>query len=316
MLENGHSPMLGLFRESRVSPPMRVLSLSIILAATLSIISCGPRNQDKLEDSELAGAQSGTRAQADTRCTSVAVSDEIKRQLFARAAEIRGSNADNYAKIAGFALLDTSAATPVAAVAASELADCRGRLILRLPAGLKVAGGRTSLSGDVSYSVAPGIRGIVTLGQSDSIAIPLATLTQNRAVDSPAAPPATPPSSEISPTVADPVVVHRSEPDQLAPVETTNAGRPSFDCRRARSASEHAVCDSPSLSRLDRDMADQYRSGLANAEGSQRRLLEQTRDRFLAYRERCSTDACIATTYRGRMREIDDIMAGRWIAPR
>ena len=37
-----------------------------------------------------------------------------------------------------------------------------------------------------------------------------------------------------------------------------------------------------------------------------------TRDRFLGYRDRCPTDSCIATTYRGRMREIDDIMAGRW----
>ena len=44
----------------------------------------------------------------------------------------------------------------------------------------------------------------------------------------------------------------------------------------------------------------------------QSRLLALTRDRFLGYRDRCPTDSCIATTYRGRMREIDDIMANRW----
>jgi hypothetical protein len=41
-------------------------------------------------------------------------------------------------------------------------------------------------------------------------------------------------------------------------------------------------------------------------------MLERTRGRFLAYRERCGSDACIADAYRGRIREIRDIMAGRW----
>ena len=104
--------------------------------------------------------------------------DEIKRQLFARAAEIRGSNGDNYAKIAGFAVL---AARRRGAGRrrrrATQLVDCRGHATLRLPAGLAVAGGRTTLSGDIGYSVAPGAaRRRSTLGQSDAIAIPLATL--------------------------------------------------------------------------------------------------------------------------------------------
>jgi uncharacterized protein len=76
------------------------------------------------------------------------------------------------------------------------------------------------------------------------------------------------------------------------------------------------VCGSDSLAGLDRDMAAQYRSGIANADPDQRRLLVQTRDRFLLYRERCASDDCIARTYRGRMREIGDILARRWQAPR
>ena len=40
--------------------------------------------------------------------------------------------------------------------------------------------------------------------------------------------------------------------------------------------------------------------------------LRQTRDRFLGYRDQCRDNRCISNTYRGRMREIDDIMAGRW----
>ena len=36
-----------------------------------------------------------------------------------------------------------------------------------------------------------------------------------------------------------------------------------------------------------------------------------TRDRFLAYRDRCPNRQCIADAYVGRMREIRDIMEGR-----
>ena len=72
------------------------------------------------------------------------------------------------------------------------------------------------------------------------------------------------------------------------------------------------MCDNPALAALDRGMAAQYRSAAANGGPDERRLLVQTRDRFLGFRDRCTNDACIANTYRGRMREIDDIVAGRW----
>ena len=47
----------------------------------------------------------------------------------------------------------------------------------------------------------------------------------------------------------------------------------------------------------------------------QRELLQSTRDRFLAYRDRCPTAQCIGDAYVGRMREIRDIMEGRWQPP-
>ena len=45
-------------------------------------------------------------------------------------------------------------------------------------------------------------------------------------------------------------------------------------------------------------------------------LLQSTRDRFLGYRDRCPNRQCIADSYVGRMREIRDIMEGRWQSPR
>jgi uncharacterized protein len=59
-------------------------------------------------------------------------------------------------------------------------------------------------------------------------------------------------------------------------------------------------------------MAAAYSRAYGQGGPRQRELLQQTRNRFLAYRDRCRSDSCIADAYRGRMREIADIVAGRW----
>ena len=285
---------------------MRVRSLALVLATSLSLLACGPRDRDRLDDNALASATEGRKAEPDTRCGALAAQEEVKRQLFARAAEIRGSNGDDYASIAGFAVLQIDKAASDASGAATRMVECRARATLRLPAGLKVAGGRTTLSGDVGYSIAPGERGTVTLGQADSIAVPLATLTQNR----PAAPAAAPPADEVE--TADPLAPSQAQPEpDRAPAPST-AARPSFDCRAARTDGEVAVCESATLAALDRVMAAQYRNALARADPLQARQLRESRDRFLGFRDRCPSESCIDGAYRGRMREIDDIMAHRW----
>jgi len=68
------------------------------------------------------------------------------------------------------------------------------------------------------------------------------------------------------------------------------------------------VCSSSSLAARDRAMSSLYYSALANADPGQRQALRRTRDRFLAYRERCGSEACIAEAYEGRMMEIRDIV--------
>ena len=52
------------------------------------------------------------------------------------------------------------------------------------------------------------------------------------------------------------------------------------------------------------------------ASPDQQAVLQQTASRFYAYRDRCPGRKCIADAYLGRMREIRDIMEGRWRAPR
>lgn len=71
------------------------------------------------------------------------------------------------------------------------------------------------------------------------------------------------------------------------------------------------VCSSSRLAALDRAMSSQFYSAMADADGRTRAELRRTRDRFLAYRESCGSEACVADAYQGRMREIGDIMSER-----
>jgi hypothetical protein len=59
-------------------------------------------------------------------------------------------------------------------------------------------------------------------------------------------------------------------------------------------------------------MATQYRRSLVSASPLQQQQQQATRDRFLAYRDRCPNRQCMGDAYVGRMREIRDIMEGRW----
>jgi uncharacterized protein len=88
--------------------------------------------------------------------------------------------------------------------------------------------------------------------------------------------------------------------------------RPSFNCARARTRGEIAVCNSAELAALDRQMAGFYQNAYRGAEPEARALLERTRRSFLTFRDRCGSDRCIADAYRGRITEIRDIVDGRW----
>ncbi|WP_029087370.1 lysozyme inhibitor LprI family protein [Brevundimonas aveniformis] len=60
---------------------------------------------------------------------------------------------------------------------------------------------------------------------------------------------------------------------------------PSFDCARATSASERAICADPILSALDRDMAAAYAAAWARISPAARRALRSDQQAFLRVRE-------------------------------
>ena len=247
-------------------------------------------------------------------CAAQSTYDAIRRELFRRAAQVRGSDQQAYARLSDFALLRVSG--PVARGIDEQLQSvtCSGTANLDLPPGVAVTGGRRSLSGDIDYIVQPAADGtgnVVRLGNADSIVVPLATLSRSGASETA---PLVPPDLENQ-IIEGPAATEQPDglpPEEEGEVSAPAAANPSFDCDRARTRGELAVCGDPGLAALDRQMAAQFNGAMMEADRAQRRLLQRSRDRFLSYRDRCATNQCIADTYRSRMREISDIMANRW----
>ncbi|CAN5191500.1 hypothetical protein BH24PSE1_BH24PSE1_03570 [soil metagenome] len=249
-------------------------------------------------------------------CAAQATYDAIRNELFRRAAQVRGSDEQAYTRLADYALLRISG--PLARDTDEELRSvtCSGAATLDLPPGVAVAGGRRSLAGDIEYLIQPAADGtgnVIRLGNADSIVVPLATLSRQ------GAPQGTPLQVPELPTAGtdqqEPVVFDERqapEPEDDQPSSSPTTANPSFNCASARTRSEVAVCGDPGLAALDRQMASQFNGALSGSDSRQRALLQRTRGRFLGARDSCRNNECVAETYRGRMREISDIMAGRW----
>jgi uncharacterized protein YecT (DUF1311 family) len=244
----------------------------------------------------------------------------IKRDLFRRAAQVRGSDQAAYDRLSTYAALRVENPVMESQDKDNGAINCSGSLSLDLPPSVSVVGGRRTLSSDVDYVIqkaADGSGDVLLLRNADAIITPLATLSRT-AQATPATAEAAPPAEVAPATTVEPAPTSQPvnvPPPQVAQPRPINA-RPSFDCSRARTSSEKAVCSDAELATLDRTMAAQYGRSIAQADPEQRRLLQQTLPRFLGYRDRCQTKACIGDTYEGRMREIRDIMQGRWQAPR
>jgi uncharacterized protein YecT (DUF1311 family) len=208
-----------------------------------------------------------------------------------------------------------------------NVTNCTGRFILELPPGAERGfGGERRLVADIAYTAhaaADGSGFVYRMSGAEPIVARLAAFDmQGRTFAPPvrvaaAAPPlsAEPTTSIVAPERTSPPPQPSPVPQPpLPPVETARGAgptgpNPSFNCRYAHSRSERIVCGDAGLARQDRSMASLYYSAMAEADARTRAELRRTRDRFIAYRERCSDPACIAEAYGGRMREIRDIVA-------
>jgi hypothetical protein len=288
---------------SRLNPTLLALLGGVVILLILVAYFATNRDadQDKLTGNGLSQTQPSP---ADQKCASSQTYGLIKRELFRRAAQVRGTDQAAYDKLAGVAVVRMDNAVMESEDEGSGTTNCSGLLTLDLPPGVAVAGGRRNLMSNVDYSVQSD--GSVLLRNADALIAPLASLTRDAAPQQPAIA-----TNEVAPAITDDNPVAPESANVQPGPPSAYPGRPSFDCAKASSRSEISVCSDPGLSALDVNMAAQYRRAIASATPDQRAILQRTRDRFLGYRERCSSRQCIGDAYVGRMREIRDIMEGR-----
>ncbi len=273
-------------------------------------------------------------------CGSSATGDRIKRELFRRAADIRGRDQVAFDRIASAAMIRINLPELRQADAKLGTVRCQAWVELDLPPGLAVLDGRRNLMADVRYTVKPaaGGRSPVSLSNEGMIVTPLVTLAQVSRDDEPLPQPMVQPPVEAQPVDEPPLptvptpppprvrvapqpartVRHQGRPAARAaeparPVKAAAAAapqsRPSYNCQIAKGRGETAVCKSSDLSRLDRHLGMLYGQSWGQADAARRAKLLGTRDRFIARRDACRSDSCLSDAYVGRMREISDIMA-------
>jgi len=262
-------------------------------------------DQDKLTNAQVATAAPSS---SEKLCSRNSTYDALKRELFRRAAQLRGNNQAAYDQLAGAAVVRMENPVMESEDSSNGAVNCSGSLSLDLPPGVAAVGGRRTLSSDIDYAV--DASGAVALHNADAIIAPLATLAR---VAQPAAPAGT---SHVAPEAPEANVAASQSANVQPGPQTSFPGRPSFDCSKAHTRGEIAVCADSGLSALDLNMTTQYSRAFPNASPDERDLLRDTARRFYAFRDRCPDRQCIANAYVGRLREIRDIMEGRWQPPR
>jgi hypothetical protein len=262
----------------------------------------GNSDQDKLSNAEVASSTPpSNRAKL---CASSATYDFIKHELFRRAAQLRGSDQAVYDRLSYAAVVRMENPVMESEDTTTGAVNCSGSLSLDLPPGVE-AGGRTTLMSDVDYSVQKAADGngvAVILRNADAIITPLSTLQEVAQRQ------AQPDTNEVAPETTD---VNQAGPEdsQTPPPQVQSSTR--ANCTDARPA----TCSDPALAALDRNVATEYDHAFAVATPEQRALLRQTGQRFSAYRERCPDRQCIVAASADRLREIRDIVQGRWQPP-
>ena len=256
-------------------------------------------------------------AQLRRACASELTYDRLKEYAFDEAQRIRGTDERLLDDIATYSVVRMEEPLVKSRDEALNVTVCSGRFVLELPPGaVNAFDGERQLAAEVEYAAQAAVDGsglVYHMTGAEPIIYRLATVggvrpATVRIAEAPAIPPREvqpPPPPPPAPT--QPPVATTTAPSAKAPATRT---RPSYNCRHAGTRTEIMVCANPSLAASDRRMASVYYAAMADADGGTRQQLRRSRDRFLARRESCRSESCVAAAYEERVREIRRIAGG------
>ncbi|MCP3733201.1 hypothetical protein M9978_22615 [Sphingomonas sp. MG17] len=309
------------------------LRLFLALLATPTIAGCervGTKTEKAGEPS--AQEERASAARLKRACASAQTYASLKALVFDEAVRVRRAESPTLRQLADASIIRMEAPVATGRDPALNITVCEGRFILELPPGsADVFDGDQRLQADVEYSAQEAADGsglVYQMKGAEPIVYRLAALdltsprpgpaAQPTQADIPVTAPTQPPAVEdesppVSPprtgpsSVPAPARQEAQAPPKAGPARVQGSTRPSFNCRYARSRVEKIICSSATLAKHDRQMSSAFYSALARADAPTRAKLRASRDRFLGARDRCDSEACIATSYRQRMAEIERI---------
>src|SRR5947208_6590509 len=124
--------------------PVLIALGGLLLVGIVLWLVTGNRNpdQDKLTN---RNQSSTTAASPEKRCASQATYDLIKRDLFRRAAQLRGSDQATFDNLANYVAIRMENPIMESQDSTTGAIHCSGSLSLDLPPGVAVIGGRRTL---------------------------------------------------------------------------------------------------------------------------------------------------------------------------
>jgi len=300
----------------------------LLLGILVLVVRCVPQDTAKIATQTRQASQERTIARRlQAACSSPATYDRLKQTAFDEAIRIRNADPVNLATLATYSTVRMEQPQVKSRDETLDVTVCTGRLILDIPPGAERAfAGARKLEADIEYSAQAAADGsglVYKMRGAEPIIYKLAAFDLKAQAYRPNATtslPRAPVREVVVATIEDllpPLPELEPQPRSVPPPPEVRpapsrpaAVAPSFDCRRARSSSERMVCGSSRLAALDRDMAALFYAAMDDSSRRTREALRGTRDRFLAYRERCPNEACVAQAYSDRMDEIRDIAGG------
>lgn len=293
-----------------------------------------PAADERTKKEALAQARRLKRA-----CGSAETYDRLKAYAFDEAAKIGRVDTRVLDRVAAGVTVRMENPVAKSRDESLDVTVCEGHLVLDLPPGLEDAfDGDRRLEADVQYAAQAAVDGsglvyqmqgaepiiyrlaALTLGapraapptvaaappvppRLEPVPVPSQSFEWERAAARTPSPPPRPASPAPRPAPA-PVEVAAPEP---APPRPAPVARPAFNCRVARGRVERMICGDASLAAQDRRMSSAFYAALAGGDPEQRAALRGSRDRWLAFRNRCPTAACVSQAYADRVSEIADI---------
>ncbi len=315
---------------------MKTIASLLLVGLALELAACGStKPKDGAEQARVQRERS-LAERLKAACSSQATYDRLKQVAFDEAIQIRNADPVNLDTLSTYSLVRVEDPIVKSRDETLDVTVCSGRFVLQVPPGAERAfDGKRQLTAEIEYAAQAAADGsglVYQIKGAEPIIYRLATFdlksevyrptdaapqvaaagTRNPPVARQAVepPPPAPAQPRPAPITAKPTSVPTRSASAEAP-QRAKAASPSFSCRAGQSRSERMVCSSDRLASLDRQMSSLFYSALSRGSERQRADLRRSRDRFLAYRERCADETCVGQAYLDRMEEIRDIAAER-----